>query len=191
MWWVLLACLIAACVLSMPSRMTFVRAADGNTYNVRRSSRAAEVAERLAVLQRECTRFLQDAALAFPTQPIIPRIQRRWNGTIAEVPNDDEVAFSMDKRSVSVCLRSKDTGQMESLNASMFVLLHELAHIATPEVGHTPEFWKNMKILLEMAHRLGFYKDDQHAPDATFCGHPLGQSPMACVRDRTCASELS
>lgn len=181
---------IVACLLLVPSRMTFVRATNGVAYNVRRSKDATEAAERLAVLQRECTRFLRDAAAKFPASPVVARILRRWNGTIAEVPNEDEVAFSLDKRTISVCLRSKETGQLESLNASMFVLLHELAHIATPHVGHTPEFWRNMKTLLEMAHRLGYYKDDDHRPDSTFCGHPLGMSPMTCVRERTCSSEL-
>lgn len=182
---------VAVCVLCWPSRMTFVRASNGQTYNVKAGKDAGQVAERLASLQHSTTQFLKDAARAFPAHAaMVHRIARRWDGTISEVPDDDEVAYSLDKNTIALCLRSPKTGDLETWNRSVFVLLHELAHIATPEAGHTPTFWRNMKALLELAHALGFYNDEEHRADATYCGHPLGQSPMACVRNRTCSSEL-
>ena len=33
----------------------------------------------------------------------------------------------------------------------MFVALHELAHIGTSEIGHTQQYWKNLKFILENA----------------------------------------
>jgi hypothetical protein len=189
--WIALAS-AALCVLCAPSRMKFVRASDGRAYTVKASADAAAVAERLAELQRVATRFLRACARRFPGEgsELAARVLRKWDGTISEVPGDDEVAYSLDKNSVAVCVRSRDGGAIETMNRSMFVLLHEFAHIATPELGHTPAFWRNMKVLLEMADRLGVYRDDEHLPDATYCGHPLGISPMSCVRERTCSSTL-
>ena len=40
----------------------------------------------------------------------------------------------------------------------MFVAIHELAHVMTKSVGHTEEFWTNMKFLLKIAIKEGIYK---------------------------------
>ena len=42
-------------------------------------------------------------------------------------------------------------------NTIIFVAIHELSHIMTPETGHTPLFWDNMKYLLEKASSQGIY----------------------------------
>ena len=43
-------------------------------------------------------------------------------------------------------------------NTVLFVVIHELAHIMTHEVGHTPLFWNNMKYLLEVGEKVGIYQ---------------------------------
>lgn len=188
----MLLCLSSMVVLLWPSRMTFVRASNGQVYNVRSEPGAAKIADRLAALQDVAARFLSEASRKYQgeARAVVERIRQKWDGTLSEIPGNDEVAYSLDKNSVAICVRAPGGG-IETLNRSVFVLLHEFAHIATADTGHTPEFWRNMKILLEMAHALGVYKDDLHQPESTYCGHPLGQSPMTCVRQRTCTSAIS
>jgi hypothetical protein len=159
-------------------------------YTVKRGPEAQLIADRLALLEQRLARLLEGAASIMPDDPRIATIRRRWDGTLSEVEAAGDVAFSVDKTSIHLCLRDAQ-GRIEDLNTSMFVLLHELAHVATADYGHSPEFWANMRFLLELAERLGIYKYEnyEHA-GTTYCGHQIGSSPMTCVKQRTCQSSL-
>ena len=174
-------------VLLRPATMVGVRAAaGGKVYQVRRAPDSQAVADRLATLEANLHRLLDGADRLLPGDPRIRAIRERWDGTLSEVEAADEVAFSVDKASIHVCLRDS-AGRLEDLNTSMFVLIHELAHVATHDYGHSPEFWANMRFLLEAAERLGLYAyEDYDTSKATFCGHPLGSSPLTCVKERSC-----
>lgn len=180
----------AAWVLLQPSDMQEVRARGGKAYSVRRAPDAQAVADRLAELEAALHRLLREGQALVPGDPRLRAIRDRWDGTLSEVEAADEVAFSVDKSSVHVCLRDS-AGRLEGRNACMFVLIHELAHVATHDYGHSPEFWDNMRFLLELAERLGLYAyEDYDSSRTTFCGQPLGSSPLTCVKDRSCASML-
>ena len=193
--WVWLAAIVVGVVylLSRPRNMVFLRSGvTGKEYEVRRGPDAQRMADRLGTLELQLVAFLDGARKSSPGDTRIATISRKWDGTLSEVETHDEVAYSMDKSSVSLCLRSPSTGQLEDTNTSMFVLLHELAHIATADYGHSPEFWSNMRFLLELAEKLGVYRyADYAANTTTYCGHPLGSSPLTCVKERTCTSLLS
>lgn len=187
--------LIAALVLcamyiaSRPGNMVMVRSSvTGKEYMVKRAPDNQQMADRLALLEQRLHRLLDGANGIMPNDPRIAAIRDRWDGTLSEVQAEDEVAFSVDKNSIHVCLRDS-RGNIEDMNASMFVLLHELAHVATSDFGHTQEFWANMRFLLELAERLGVYKYEAHG-DSTFCGHPLGASPLTCIKRGSCQSTL-
>ena len=52
-------------------------------------------------------------------------------------------SYSINKgEELSFCLRSKSTGKLHDINLLMYVAVHELAHTACPETGHTPLFNK-------------------------------------------------
>ena len=196
-WLFAFLCIFAVCVLVMiPNSMIWVparTAGSSKLYNVKRNAHAPRVAERLALLEEKCMAFIKKASEVYPGDARLATIRSRWNGTISEIPNDTEVAYSLDKKTIALCVRSSSSSSndaLESVNACMFVLIHELAHIATPDFGHTPLFWENMKVLLEMAEQLGFYVEESHVPEKTFCGHPLGTSPIKCVREGMCESSI-
>lgn len=182
---------IAAYVLLRPRNMIYVQSkVTGKTYAVKKAPDAQQMADRLATLEQRLHSLLEGAEAIAPGDPRISAIRRRWDGTLSEVEAAGEVAFSVDKASVHVCLRDS-SGAIEDANTSMFVLLHELAHVATKDYGHSKEFWANMQFLLELAERLGLYTyADYDASTTTFCGHPLGASPLTCVKNSTCASAL-
>ena len=61
----------------------------------------------------------------------------------------------------------------------MFIAIHELSHIATEEVGHTDNFWSNMKFLLECAVKLNIYIPQDYSKfPVTFCGYEIDKSPL-------------
>jgi predicted metal-dependent hydrolase len=72
------------------------------------------------------------------------------------------------------CLRSKSTFKLHDINLLMYVAVHELAHTACPETGHTPLFNKIFKFLLERAVeiQLYYYEDYVNHP-VEYCGMKL------------------
>lgn len=163
----------------------------GKRYTVRNAPDAQRVADRLAALELRVRDFLERADRHAPGDPRLANIRRRWNGTLSETKDDTEVAFSLDKGSISLCVRRAD-GELESENTAMFVLLHELAHIATDTYGHKPEFWANMRFLLEVAELTGSYTYENFDAQAmSYCGKPLRDSPLTCVKSKKCRSELA
>ena len=57
-----------------------------------------------------------------------------------------------------VCLRDKTQPPnfpFVDENTLMFVLLHEMAHLMTESIGHTPEFWTNFKKILQDGIQVG------------------------------------
>ena len=182
---------IAGYFLLQPRTMIQVRSLiTGKEYAVKRGPDSQRMADRLATLELRLHRLLDGASSSMPDDPRIAAIRRRWDGTLSEVEADHEVAFSVDKTSVHLCLRDQQ-GRLEDLNTSMFVLLHELAHVATQDYGHSAAFWANMRFLLELAEKVGVYTyHDYTSRTSTYCGHPLGSSPLTCVKNRTCKSSL-
>ncbi len=72
------------------------------------------------------------------------------------------------------CLRNKSTMKLHDINLIMYVAVHELAHTACPETGHTPLFNKIFKFLLERAIdiKLYYYEDYSNNP-VEYCGMKL------------------
>ncbi len=89
--------------------------------------------------------------------------------------NSEYTSYSINKGEELVfCIRSKSTGQLHNINLLMYVAVHELAHTACPETGHTPLFNKIFKFLLERAieHKLYYYEDYANNP-VEYCGMKL------------------
>jgi hypothetical protein len=72
------------------------------------------------------------------------------------------------------CLRSKSSGKLHNINLLMYVAVHELAHTACPETGHTPLFNKIFKFLLERAIEIElYYYEDYSSNPIEYCGMKL------------------
>lgn len=187
-----LAGLVCAFLLLRRDRMTWQLARSNRTlYYVKNLPDAHEAAEHLARLDTTVKAFLDSATQRHPDDPRLHRIRERWSGTLAETPSASEnVAYSVGKNSIYICVREKNGGLADH-NTSFFVLLHELAHVATDTYGHSKQFWKNMKYLLEMADELGVYAYVNHdEKEESLCGRVLGSNPLTCVKEKTCGSEL-
>ena len=72
------------------------------------------------------------------------------------------------------CIRSKSTKKLHDINLLMYVAVHELAHTACPETGHTPLFNKIFKFLLERAMEIHlYYYEDYSNHPIEYCGMRL------------------
>jgi hypothetical protein len=93
-------------------------------------------------------------------------------------PNSDLTSFSVNKgEEIALCLKSKKTGSMHNMNLMMYVTIHEMAHIACPEIGHGELFKKIFKFLCEQSIIIGIYNYDNYDSNPVeYCGMVLSSS---------------
>jgi predicted metal-dependent hydrolase len=93
-------------------------------------------------------------------------------------PNSKLTSFSVNKgEEIAFCLRSKNNDELHQLNLVMYVALHEMAHIACPEIGHGELFKKIFKFLTEIAIELKLYKLDNYEDNPVeYCGMMLSSN---------------
>jgi hypothetical protein len=93
----------------------------------------------------------------------------------------DSTSYSENKgERIVVCLRDKSPPyKLTDSNTVTFVLLHEMAHLMTTTIGHTPEFWTNFKNILHDASSIGIYRPENYAKSPVeYCGMQITDSPM-------------
>lgn len=98
---------------------------------------------------------------------------------IYETDNESQLtSYSVNKgEELSVCLKSKKTGELHNINLLMYVVIHEMSHFACPEIGHGELFKKIFKKFIEEAIQLGVYKkEDFEQQPVEYCGMILSSS---------------
>ena len=61
---------------------------------------------------------------------------------------------------------------------TLFVVLHELAHIMSKSVGHNDEFWKNFKYLLKHSIKINIYNYENFNDNPKYyCGINITDTP--------------
>ena len=96
-------------------------------------------------------------------------------------PGNKFTSYSINKgEKIVFCLRSKDEEQkLIDINTIVFVAIHELSHLMTKDIGHTPRFWDNMKYLLEHGIAISIYnKEDYSINPVDYCGMKITGSPL-------------
>jgi predicted metal-dependent hydrolase len=93
-------------------------------------------------------------------------------------PTSELTSYSVNKgEELSFCLHSKKTNKLHNINLLMYVAIHEMAHIACPEIGHGDLFKKIFKKLAEQAIIIGIYKKINYSLQPTeYCGMTLSSS---------------
>ena len=95
-------------------------------------------------------------------------------------PDAKYTSYSVNKGEELVfCIRIKKEGEkLMPLNTMTFVALHELSHLMTKSIGHTPEFWENFKIILQIAICKGLYNHvDFNNNPQKYCGIEITDTP--------------
>lgn len=119
--------------------------------------------------------------------PLFTEIKRRYDFLLKNIPdefdilrknrailtvntnaNNNEIAYNVNKGyEIYICLDGR------KINAAMYVLLHELAHITVDEYTHSERFWTNFKKLRECAAQIGVYTPE---PEMEYCGQVIKDS---------------
>lgn len=95
-------------------------------------------------------------------QKYVDQLNERIRGVvISEADGSSEyTSYSVNKgEEIVFCLRPKNsTNTLHDLNLVMYVVLHEISHVACPEYGHTKLFNKIFAFIATNANKIGLYK---------------------------------
>lgn len=93
---------------------------------------------------------------------------------------DDTSSYTVNKGElIALCIRNKEDKDFHDWNTLLFVLIHELAHVASITTGHNQEFIRNFKWLLERANEAGLYQPVDYSKNPiTYCGVRVTNNPM-------------
>ncbi len=156
---------------------------DGNTYCVRERSKLEFAADKLARVNHNMKSLVEHCKNNFNSEERIKRLTEGFNPKkITEtLPTSEFTAYSENKgEKIAFCLDTEknNKGRLIDLNTLTFVAIHELSHVATKSVGHTPEFWANFKFLLEEAEKINIYKPVDYSKNPKkYCGMEINDNP--------------
>ena len=93
-------------------------------------------------------------------------------------PESNLTSYSVNKgEELSFCLQSKKTGTLHDINLLTYVGIHEISHIACPEIGHGELFKKIFKLFAQEGVNIGIYKKiDYYEVPVEYCGMILSSS---------------
>jgi hypothetical protein len=157
---------------------------DNRRYLVRNLPDKKQAADKLAIINGRIRRFIATMDAHSENVEMVRRIIDRFNGEITESRHDSRyTSFTENKGSkISLCIRDGRQGQpriTDDDNTMSFVILHEIAHIASVSTGHTKEFWDNFRYLLKFAIQHGFYKYvPYHQRPQQYCGTLIAETPL-------------
>ena len=156
---------------------------DNKEYLVRNLKDKDKAADTLAQLRLKLEKLCDIMKKKYPTDESVIRMNERFNSdNISEAgKNNQYTSYSVNKgEKIVFCIRQKD--EEESLvdeNTLAFVSIHELSHIMTKSVGHTPEFWDNFKRLLKVAVDHDLYNNEDYTKNPKeYCGIKVSDSPL-------------
>jgi hypothetical protein len=156
---------------------------NGKKYCVREREKIEEAADRLAEVNERLIKLVDYCIKTYPSDERCKRLVAKFNSNkIVEIlPTSEYTAYSENKgEKLAFCLdvKKKETSNLIDLNTLTYVALHELAHVCTVSIGHTPEFWDNYKFLLINAEKINIYKPvDYKKNPQEYCGKKITDNP--------------
>jgi len=144
-------------------------------------NKSDEALEILAKLHNNMLDFVNDLNKKYPNDDRVKRLVKGFKrADIEEAPNDDGSSYTINKGDlVAICLRHKEKDHpFHDYNTLLFVIIHEMSHIASISEGHNSEFITNFKWLLREAKKLNYYEpiNYQKSP-ITYCGVKVTNNP--------------
>ena len=155
---------------------------DGNKYCVRERNKLTLAADMLARTTTKLKQLVAYVSEKFPDRENIKRLKDGFNPkkVVETLPTSEFTAYSENKgEKIAFCLDTeKGNNKLIDENTLMFVGIHEISHVATKSVGHTDEFWKNFKFLLEQAVEIKIYPPvDYKKNPKRYCGMEITDNP--------------
>jgi predicted metal-dependent hydrolase len=156
---------------------------DDNEYMVRNRIDKEQAADLLATIKQNLINIVKICETEYANEERVVRLVQKFKPQkISESPfSSKHTSYSINKgEKIVFCIRSKDKDEkLIKLNTMMFVAIHELAHVMTKSIGHTEEFWDNMRFLLRVAIKNKIYKSQNFKKKPiAYCGTKITDTPL-------------
>jgi len=151
---------------------------NGKRYGIQEIFTDSDIAlETLAKLHDNMGTFVAKLKAKYPNDERVQRLVKGFSRVAieetTEKPDDDDTSYTINKgESMSLCLREHTTGRpFHDYNSLCFVIIHEMAHIASVSEGHNFEFIESFKFLLKEAVIMGYYSPVNYSKNPfLYCG---------------------
>jgi hypothetical protein len=155
---------------------------DKETYIVRKQSDSQDAANLLCKLKLKLVQVINILNEKHPNDKRVTLLISRFNPkNISEsIPGTNYTSYSINKgEKIVFCIRNKITDKFVNINTLLFVGIHELAHLMSTSIGHTEEFWDNMRFILKNSIQSKIYKkQDFEKNPKKYCGTIITSSPL-------------
>ena len=168
------------------NRLTLVEANDNikyMVYNDRNKDNSANKLSELIKRMFELKNYLINNINNFPEYKeyiilLRDNFDEKKTSIYENAPDSDLTSYSVNKgEELAFCLKSKKTGKLHDINLLMYVGMHEMSHIACPEVGHGDLFKKIFHFIALQAVNINLYeKEDYDQYPVEYCGMTLSSS---------------
>ena len=186
--YIMIGFIVLICIIIYQKSDTFnlrciISDVDGNTYCVRDREMIEPAADKLARTVTKCKNLISYMRKHHPNNDVTKRLVNGFNPkkVMETLPTSEHTAYSENKgEKIAFCLNSgkNNSNKLIDENTLTFVALHELAHIGTLEVGHTPTYWQNFKFILENAVEADIYIPvDYKKKPVGYCGMTITDNP--------------
>lgn len=156
---------------------------DNNEYKVQDYNNPHIAADILATINLNIKKLQTFLINKLPNDERIIRFNNRLKETNIEeaLHEENSSSYTLNKGElIAMCIRHKNHDKdFHNINTLMFVVIHELAHIMSVSEGHTTEFMRNFKFLLEQSKKCGIYiPEDYSKTPINYCGVDVNHNPF-------------
>ena len=162
--------------------LEYVRSSiDNELYKVQSKNDKQAAADTLAILKIKLKKIANHLMHNFPTSNCAKNLRNNYNDFKYLSENNDtqyHTSYTVNKGEEMVfCIRQTDD-TLVPINDLTFVALHEMAHICSSSINHTPEFWTNFSFLLQEAIKLQLWEYiDYDKRPVDYCGIMITDTP--------------
>lgn len=157
---------------------------DNREYLVRNMENKEEAAYMLSIIRSRINKFRDHLNSVKDANPAYKEYIEQFDEKIKDfnltenAPDGTYTSYTVNKGDeIALCLRSRKDGTLHDINLIMYVVLHELAHVACPEIDHTPLFKKIFIFFLIQAENIDIYKHMRYDINPReYCGVTISEN---------------
>jgi len=157
------------------TELVFIKSDINNKYylvqNIKNKEQAANL---LALIDENIIKFKNHLNSLQENKKYIELLNKRLKNTQIYENNDNfkSTSYTYNKGKYLVfCLRSKKNNKLHDINTIMYVVIHELSHIACPEIGHTDLFKEIFEFFTKEAININIYQYENYKINGKeYCG---------------------
>jgi|TARA_B110001450_G_scaffold212532_1_gene204538 hypothetical protein len=163
------------------SKLTKIKSTiDNRDYYVQDKEDAQDAANLIAKIREKNLILIEHLKKSYQRDERTIRLAKNYRENSLKEGVDDPryTSYSINKgEEIVLCLRNKNI--LMDINTMMFVVLHELSHLASESIGHTDEFWTNFRWILEESINIGIYTHQEFSKKPIeYCGMSITSSPI-------------